>query len=118
MGIKSKLKIESVGMFIAAVFYAITGIVCFAVLASDLGLIHIGLIGILSLAAAFGLFIKRSWAMWFIAILFFTATTFSVSMLYYTMGSDILVDVAMAAFLVLTWIFTAYTAAKRKKLEG
>jgi len=118
MGIKEKMKIESVGMLAASVFYAVTGIVCLAVLASDFALIHIGLIGILSLAAAFGLFKKRVWALWFIVILFFMVTTFSVSMLYYTMGSDIFLDVTMAAYLVLTWIFTAYTAAKRKKLES
>ncbi len=116
MDIKSKLKIESVGMLAATVFYAVTGIVCLAILAGEM-LIHVALIGILSLAVAFGLFMKRSWAMWFIVILFFTITTFSVSMLYYTMGSDIFLDVTMVAFLVLTWIFTAYTAAKRKKLE-
>jgi hypothetical protein len=118
MGIKEKMKIESVGMFAASVFYAVTGIVCLAVLASDLALIHIGLIGILSLAVAFGLFKKRIWALWFIVILFFMVTTFSFSMLYYTMGSDIFLDAIMAAYLVLTWIFTVYTAAKRKKLEG
>lgn len=117
MDIKSKLKIESVGMFAAAVFYAVTGVVCLAVLTTEM-FIHVALIGILSLAAAFGLFMKRPWAMWFIVILFFTVTTFSVSMLYYTMGSDIFLDVAMASFLVLTWIFTAYIAAKRKKLES
>ncbi|MGB9853457.1 MAG: hypothetical protein ACPLRY_01415 [Candidatus Bathyarchaeales archaeon] len=118
MSIKEKLKVESLGMFSASVFYAVSGIVCLAVLASDLALIHIGLIGILSLATAFGLFKKRAWALWFIIILFFMITTFSVSMLYYTMGGNILLDGAMAAYLILTWIFTAYMAAKRKKLEG
>lgn len=118
MGVKEKLKIESLGMFAASLFYAAGGIVCLAILAADFALIHIGLIGILSLAAALGLFTKRAWALWFVVILFFTVTAFSASMLYYTMGTNILLDTATAVYLVLTWFFTAYMAAKRKKLEG
>ncbi len=118
MSVKEKLKIESWGMFAASLFYAVSGIICLTILASDFALIHIGLMGILSLAAAFGLFKKRVWAIWLIVILFFMITTFSVSMLYYTWGADILLDSAMATYLVLTWIFTVYVAARRRKLES
>jgi hypothetical protein len=118
MGFKEKLKVESLGMFAASIFYAVTGIICFAVLAADFRLIHIALIGIFSLASAYSLFRRRAWAIWFIMPLFFTATTFAASMLYYTMGSDIILSLTMTVYLVLTWIFTAYTAAKRKKLES
>jgi len=119
MALKSKLKIESVGMFAAFVFYAIVGIFSLAVLAtSNFELIHIGLIGILNLISAYGLFKKRVWAFWVVVALFFIATTFSASMLYYAFGSDILLDIGAIAYLILTWIFTAYTATKRKTLEG
>lgn len=119
MALKSKLKIESVGMFAASVFYALVGITFFAVLAiSDFRLIHIGLIGILSLITAYGLFKKRAWTLWAVVALFFIATTFSVFMLYYTFGIDMLIDMSVIAYLILTWIFTAYTAVKRKMLES
>lgn len=118
MGIKSKLNIESVGLLAASVFYAVTGIACFVVLSADFRLIHIGLIGILSLSAAYGIFKKRAWVLWFIVILFFMITAFSVSTLYYTMGSNVILDIVVAAYLVLTWVFTAYTANNRNKLEG
>jgi multisubunit Na+/H+ antiporter MnhF subunit len=44
-------------------------------------------------------------------------TAFSLAMLYYTVGGDILIDAAMILYLVLTWVATIYLAAKRKKLE-
>ena len=119
MSLKSKLQIESVGMFASFVFYAIAGIVCFGILAMvDFRLIHIGIIGILSLMTAYGLFKNRVWALWVVVALFFIVTTFSVYTLYYFLGKDLLVDLSMIAYLLLTWIFTAYTASKRKTLES
>ncbi|MEM3641208.1 MAG: hypothetical protein QXH37_04745 [Candidatus Bathyarchaeia archaeon] len=119
MTFKSKLKIESVGMFAASVFYALVGITFFAVLAiSDFRLIHVGLIGILSLVTAYGLFKKRAWALWVVVALFFIATTFAVSMLYYIFGIDIFIEIGIIVYLILTWVFTAYITAKRKMLES
>lgn len=119
MSLKSKLKIESVGMFAAFVFYAMVGIVCFAVLPMANFPPHIGIIGIFSLAAAYGLFKKRVWAIWLVAMLFFIATTFSAVTLYSNVFlNDLLLGISSIAYLILTWVFTAYTAAKRKILES
>jgi len=51
-------------------------------------------------------------------MLFFIATTFSVYNVYYFLGKDLILDISMIAYLILTWVFTAYTAAKRKMLES
>jgi hypothetical protein len=119
MSLKSKLKIENVGMFTAFVFYAIVGIICFAVLAMvDFGLIHIGIVGVLSLITAYGLLRSRVWAIWVVVALFFIATTFSAYTLYSAFQKDLFLDVSMIAYLILTWIFTAYTATNRKALES
>jgi len=119
MTLKSKLKIKSVGIFAASIFYAIVGIFSLVVLVtSNFELIHIGLIGILNLISAYGLFKKRAWALWVVVALFFIATTFSASMLYYAFGIDIILDICAIAYLILTWIFTAYVATKRKTLEA
>ena len=118
MSLGSKLKIESKGMFTAFVFYAAVGIICFIVLAMDFRLVHIGIIGIFSLITAYGLFKKRAWTIWLIAMLFFIVTAFSVYNLYYFLGKDLILDVSMIVYLILTWVFTAYTAAKRKMLES
>ena len=119
MLLKSKLKIENVGMFVAFVFYAVVGIICFAVLSIvDFSLIHIGIIGILSLITAYGLLKSRAWAFWVVIALFFIATTFSAYTLYFAFEKDVLLDVGMIAYLIFTWVFTAYTATKRKALES
>jgi len=118
MSLGSKLKIESKGMFTAFVFYAVVGIICFIFLAMDFGMIHIGIIGIFSLITAYGLFRKRVWTIWFVAMLFFIVTTFSAYNLYHLLGKDLILDISMIAYLILTWVFTAYTATKRKTLES
>lgn len=117
MSFKSKLKIENNGMFIASIFYAIVGIVCFVVLAMTSFPPHIGIIGIFSLITAYGLFRKRAWTIWLVVMLFFIATTFSVYTLYYFLGKDLLLDISMITYLILTWAFTVYTGAKRKIFE-
>jgi len=119
MSLKSKLKIENVGMFAAFVFYAVVGIICFAVLAIvDFSLVHIGITGILSLITAYGLLRSRAWTLWVVVALLFIATTFSAYTLYFAFEEDVLLDVGMIAYLLFTWVFTAYTAAKRKTLES
>jgi hypothetical protein len=118
MPLKSKLKIESKGMFAAFVFYAVVGIICFIVLALDFRMIHIGIIGTFSLITAYGLLRKRVWTIWFVAMLFFIVTTFSAYNLYYFLGKDLILDISMIAYLILTWVFTAYTGAKRKIFEA
>jgi len=118
MSLGSKLKIESKGIFAAFVFYAVAGIICFIVLATDFRLIHIGIIGIFSLVTAYGLFKKRGWTIWLVAMLFFIVTTFSAYNLYYFFGRDLILDISMIAYLILTWVFTAYTGTKRKSFES
>ena len=116
MSVKSKIKIENAGMFAAFAFYAVVGIVCFVVLPLTNFPPHIGIIGVLNLITTYGLFKKRVWSIWIIVMLFFIATTFSAYMLYF--GGDLLLIISAIAYLILTWIFTVYVAAKRKKLEG
>jgi len=118
MSLKSKLKVESVGMFAAFLFYAIAGVICFVVLAMDFRLVHIGIIGILSLITAYGLFKNRVWSLWVVIMLFFIATTFSAYTLYRAFGENLILDIIAITYLILSWIFTAYTATKRKALES
>lgn len=119
MSLKSKLKIESVGMFTALMFYALAGIIFLGVLAIDyLTPPHLGIIGILSLITAYGLFKKRNWSLWVVVALFFIGTTFSAYTLYYAFGKDLLLNISAIAYLILTWVFTIYVAVKRRTLES
>jgi hypothetical protein len=118
MSLRSRLKTENFGMFAALSFYVIAGIVWLAVLPMADFPLHIGIIGILSLITAFGLFKKRIWTIWFVYVLFFVATTHSIYVLYYSSGKDLLFDISTGAYLVLTWVFTAYAAVRRKTLQS
>jgi hypothetical protein len=109
---------ENIGIFLALAFYAVVGIICFFVLPLTNFPPHIGIIGILSLITAYGLFKKRVWAVWLVVMLLFIATTFSAFMLYSYFGKDIIIDISIFAYLILTWIFTVYIAAKRKIFES
>ena len=117
VGLKWKFKGEDVGLLAASIFNVAVGVLCLAMLfLEDLQLIHIGLIGAISLATAYGLFRKRFWALWTMFVAASMATVFALSTLYYALRSDILLDAAVIVYMVLTWIFTAYIASKRSKL--
>ncbi|MDH5482798.1 MAG: hypothetical protein OEY22_07970 [Candidatus Bathyarchaeota archaeon] len=118
MSLKSKLKIENIGTFTTLAFYVVVGIICFAILPFANFPPHVGIIGILNLITAYGLFKKRIWAIWLVTVLLFVITTFSTVMLYYRFGSDLILSISLVVYLILTWIFTVYTIAKRKTLES
>jgi len=118
MSLGSKLKTANVGMITSAAFYVAVGVIFFILLPITNFPPHIGIIGILSLVTAYGLVKKRSWTIWFVVMLFFIATTFSLYTLYYFISIDILLGLAMVAYLVLTWASTAYIVSRRKTLES
>jgi hypothetical protein len=117
MSLGSRLRIESWGIFATSAFYAIVGITFLAVLPMSGFPPHVGILGILSLIAAYGMFRKRAWSFWFIIILFFASTTFAAYIIYSVSATDYLLSVGMIFYLILTWVFTAYAANKRKVLE-
>lgn len=118
MSIKSKIKMENVGIFLALAFYAVVGVICFVVLPMANFPPHIGIMGVLNLITAYGLFKKRVWTVWLVVMLLFIATTFSAFMLSSFFGKDLILDMSMFAYLFLTWIFTVYIVVKRKVFEG
>jgi hypothetical protein len=117
VSIGSKLEIESRGMFATSVFYAIAGIIFFVLLPMAGFAPYLAIIGIFSLITAYGVFRKRVWAIWFVMILFFVATTFSAVMIYNILQIDALLGLSSIGYLVLTWVFTIYALAKRKVFE-
>jgi len=111
-------KIESKGMFASSIFYAIVGVVLLAFLPLNDYAPHLGLLGLFSLGAAYGLFRKRLWSLWFVIVLFFSGTAFASFMIYSILAKDLLLSTVMIVYLILTWIFTAYVVAKREVLKG
>ncbi len=118
LSLGSKLKIESKGMFSTLIFYAVVGVIFLALMPMTNFPPHIGIIGIFSLVAAYGVFKKRAWTVWFIVVLFFSGTAFSAFMIGEMMARDYVLGTFMIAYLVLTWIFTAYAIGRRNALES
>jgi hypothetical protein len=115
---RSKLKNADVRTLSSVAFYGVVGIIFLALLPFVNFAPHIGLTGILSLVAAYGIFKKRFWALWLVVALFAVATTISLYTLYVVQFSNWLVGISMVAYAVLTWIFTAYVILKRKTPEA
>ncbi len=118
MSLGSKLKIENKGFVLTSVFYAIVGALFIVLLPMANYPPHIGIIGIFSLATAYATLRKRDWAIWFVIVVFFVATTFSAYMLNYYLQKDLITGLGILAYLALTWIATIYIAAKRSNLKS
>ncbi|MGQ9550990.1 MAG: hypothetical protein ACUVUE_01055 [Candidatus Bathycorpusculaceae bacterium] len=116
VSLEAKLKTGNIRIISAIIFYSAVGIICFALLPLSNFPPHIGIIGVLSLITAYGVFKKRVWTIWFGIMLFLVATTFSVYTLYY-MWQNLFYAASMVAYLILTWVFTAYIVSKRETFE-
>jgi hypothetical protein len=111
----SKFKTMGLGPQLAFVFYAVVGVVFFVLMPFNDYPPHIGLTGILSLIAAYGLFMKRFWSVWLVAALFFVANAFCLVTLYFTISTNLLASLGLIAYLILSWLFTIYILNSRKK---
>lgn len=108
--LKSLKRIELASLL----FYAATGIIFFVFLPFTSFAPHLGLLGILSLIVAYGLFIERGWAPWLLFVLFVAATAFSIYTIFAAGFSNALLGVGMIAYAVLTWLFGVYILLRRK----
>ena len=125
MGLLSRLGMEYRGMLLSVFFFLIVAVANFAILGIyGLGLFHVGLVAILSLLAALGLFRLRRWSLWLVVGLFFIGTTYGGTMLSttwtkYLSNMDFSAAVGVVVwvvYLALTWIATIYVVARRTNL--
>ncbi len=114
MALASKLNMKNIPQLASAAFYGLAGIVLIALMALNGFPPDVALLGIVSIVAAYGLFMKRGWALWLVVALFFVASTFALYTLYFVVATDVLATAGMAIYVVLTWIFTALVIMKRK----
>ena len=120
---KLKLKVENSVMLLFSIFYAIVGIAFLSTFVIyDLQLLHLGIIGVLSLITAYGVFRMEKWAVWLVVVLFFLGTTFGAITLYnsiilQTFQGALLFHIALIAYLILTVVALIYVAAKRTNFE-
>ena len=107
------LKNVNMGKVLPTLFYAIAGILFLVLLPIANYPPHIGLIGIMSLLAAYGLYTRRIWAKWLVAILFFVATAMSLFTVYSILLSNWFISLCMIVYAVLTGYFTYYVIIKK-----
>ena len=123
---KSKLKVKRRDGLLLAIFYIIVGVIQIIALAStNFALFTSGILAVLSFIAAYGLFTAKKWSVWLVIGLFFPQFVFGVVTLYasilsyatYQEATFMLLNIALAAFIVLSFISFVYVAAKRKSFQ-
>ena len=126
MPLKSKLKVENLGVLATSIFYVIVGVAEAIILAlSNFSLIHVAPLAVLSLITAYGLFRMKKWAVFLVTILFFLAIAFGVPVLYvsvmwetfYPSVDVLLFHLALIAYLILTLISLIYVVAVRNDFK-
>jgi len=124
MPLKFKLKVENPVMLIFSVFYAVAGaaevfVMVFSAFTTTRTLVHVGVLGLLSLITAYGLFRTKKWSVPLVIALFFLGVTFGATTLYdsiilQTFQGALLFHVALIVYLIMTVVAFVYVAAKRK----
>ena len=126
MSLKSKLKVEKLGVVAFSVFYAVAGgAQAFILVLSNFTLVHVGFLAVLSLVTAYGLVRMRRWSVSLVAILFFLGTTFGATTLYssvmqqtfYPSLGALLFHLTIIAYLILTTVAFMYVRANRESFQ-
>ncbi len=114
MTLASKLKSFNRIELATLAFYAVSGIIFLVFLPLTDFAPQLGLLGVLNLIVAYGLFTKRGWASWLLFILFVSALAFSLYTLIAVGFSNALVGLSMVVYAALTLIFALYILLKKK----
>jgi len=112
VSISSTLKNLSIGATASVIFYAAAGIIFLVVLPFVNFPPHIGLTGMMSIVAAYGLFTKRAWAPWLVVALFLVALTISAFTLFFSMFVNWPVNLVLVVYLILNFYFMYYTLSR------
>jgi len=124
MTLKSKFKVENPVVFLFSVFYIIAGAVEVFYLAAEnfAAPPHIGVLGLLSLITAYGLFKMRKWSVLLVTALFFLGITFGATTLHnsvilQTFEGEPLFHTALIVYMIILLTAFVYVVAKREKFE-
>ena len=114
MTLATKLKSFSRMELASLAFYAVSGIIFFVFLFLTSFAPQLGLLGILSLIVAYGLFTNRGWAPWVLFVLFIAANAFSLWTLYAAGFGNALLGLSMVGYAVFTWVFGVYLLLRKR----
>ena len=126
MALKSKLKVESLGVAVFSIFYAIVGVVIISILVlSNFTIPHAMVLAFLSLITAYGLFRMKKWAVLLTIILFFLGTAFSAPLLYHSIMvgpffsslETSLLNLTLIGYMIGLFAALLYVAASRENFQ-
>ncbi len=125
MPLKSRLKVERLGVLVFSIFYAVAGMTQSLLLLADFRLIHIGFLAVLSFAIAYGLIKMRRWSVWLVIAYFFPAATFGTTVLYssvttyslYPSMEALLLHLALVLYAILCFTSFVYVVLRRKNFQ-
>ena len=124
VSLKSILGIDSLGIMIVFLFYVITGISKFVILAlSNFGIMPVGILAILCLIAAYGILKTQKWVVWLVTIIVFPEITFAMATLYTSIMqqqtffpdlSSLLLNLTLIIYIFGFIISTVYVLTKKQ----
>ena len=119
MASKPRFKIERWDTTLLSVFYLISGIAYFLILAlSNFSNPVTVFLGFLSLIITYGLIKMKRWTVPFIVALFFPQITFEAFAFYASVATDqSYIALALIIHMILLMLCLLYTAAKRKEFQ-
>ncbi len=120
-----RFKIENAGVALFSGFYAVVGclLLAYLILTRFAAPPNIGVLGLLSLTAAYGLIRMSRWSVTLVIALFFIGITFGTTSLYPSVVKEtfnpnlemLLFHLALVAYLVMTTLATIYVVSRRRR---
>lgn len=124
MILKWRPKVENVGVTAFSIFYAVVGclLLVHVFLSTFRAPPSVGVLGLLSLMAAYGLIKTSKWSVFLIVALFFVGTTFGATELFASVVREtfnpnlemLLFHLALIVYLIIMAIATVYVVARRR----
>jgi uncharacterized membrane protein (DUF2068 family) len=124
--LKLKLRTEHLGVILVSLFYAVVGVVlAFILVLASFRIFHVGVLAVLNLILAYGLFKMRKWSVKLLVALFLPQVVFGVFTLYQSITMQTLsstwetaaFNLSLIVYMVLCFISLVYVAAKRKEFK-
>jgi hypothetical protein len=113
-------------MLLVSLFYTVVGIaLAFILVLGGFRLFHVGVLAVLNLILAYGLFKMRKWSVKLLAVIFLPQIVFGVVTLYHSVTmwmffsnwEHAAFNLSLIVFVVLCFISLAYVAAKSKEFK-
>ena len=113
-------------MLLVSLFYAVVGaFLAFILVFASFRLFHVGVLAVLNLILAYGLFRMKKWSVKLLAALFLPQVVFGAVTLYFSIAEQrfsstwetTAFNLSLIVYIVLCFISLVYVSAKRKDFE-